>query len=232
MRASLQQRCDHLEVGSQAWLDCIQTGATGGVCPGLPVGSPAWRECVQDAATGGGLMPWIVIIPLAVMLVGMALMFGRQWMGRGKPRDPIAVGGNWLLFMVLIEGSIAAGLTYAAIRSPLPGGGFMIAAIALWVTTAVMLVIGLAMRSRAGKRARVLQQGLAGTATIRNMTQTGMFINNNPVVEFEADIDAGMGVYPATFRATVPLIRIGQLAVGAQLPVRVDPQDPNAIYLA
>lgn len=199
------------------------------ICTEFPVGSPAWRDCVESAATGGGLMPWIVIIPLGVMVLGMGYMFTA---GRRKSRDPIALGGSWLLFMVLIEGSVAAGMTYAAIKAPGAGGGFFIAAVVLWIVTGGMLLGGLAMRGRAARRQRIMEQGLDGTATITGMTQTGMFINNNPVVEFQADVETPTGQYPATFKQMVPLISVGQLRVGAKLAVKVDPMDPNAIVLA
>ena len=198
------------------------------ICTEFPVGSPEWTDCVESAATGGGLMPWIVIIPLGVMVLGMAYMFTA---GHRKARDPIAVGGSWLLFMVLIEGSVAAGMTYAAIKAPGAGGGFFIAAVILWIVTGGMLIGGLAMRGRAGKRRRILEQGVAGTATITGMTQTGMFINNNPVVELQADIESPLGQYPATFKQMVPLISLGQLKIGAKAAVKIDPNDQNAIVL-
>ena len=234
--------CSEFPVGSPKWTECIEETATGGItvpggigdgvaCSEFPVGSREWNDCIHNAATGGGLMPWIVIIPLGVMVIGMFVMFGRQWFGRGgKPRDPVAAGGSWLLFMVLIEGSIAAGMTYAVIRGG--GTGFLIAAVVLWIVTAVMLVAGLAMRARGARRNRILTSGIDGTATITGMTQTGMFINNNPVVEFQANIETPTGTYPATFRQMVPLISVGQLQVGAKLAVKVDPNDPNAIVLA
>ncbi len=233
--------CSEFPVGSAKWQECLEDVATGGitvpggvdqdaVCTEFPVGSREWTDCVHDAATGGGLMPWIVVIPLGVMVIGMFVMFGRQWLGRGKPRDPVGTGGNWLLFMVLIEGSIAAGMTYAVIRGG--GSGYLYAAIALWAVTLVMLVAGLAMRRRAARRGRILSSGIDGTATITGMTQTGMFINNNPVVEFQANIETPTGSYPATFRQMVPLISVGQLQVGARLAVKVDPNDPQGIVLA
>jgi hypothetical protein len=175
-------------------------------------------------------MPWIVVIPLGVMVIGMFVMFGRQWFGRGKPRDPASAAGNWLLFMVLVEGSIAAGMTYAVIRGG--GSGYRIAAIVLWVVTAVMLIAGLALRRRAARRQRIMTAGIDGIATITGITQTGMLINHNPVVQFEATIETPTGAYPASFRQMVPLISVGQLQVGAKLAVKVDPNDPQSIVLA
>jgi hypothetical protein len=231
--------CDEFRVGSPKWQQCIEEVATGGQpvtgdqgaqCSEFPVGSTEWRDCIQDAATGGGLMPWIVVIPLGVMVIGMFVMFGKQWLGRGKPRDPMAVGGSWLLFMVLVEGSIAAGMTYAVIRGG--GAGFLIAAVVLWIVTLGMLIGGVAMRGRAARRSRIISTGLDGTATITGLTQTGMFINNNPVVEFQATIETPSGTYPATFKSMVPLISLGQLQIGAKIAVKVDPNDPNGIVLA
>lgn len=233
--------CSEFPVGSAKWQECLEDAATGGinlpgvssedvVCTEHPVGSTEWTDCIENAATGGGLMPWIVVIPLGFMVIGMFVMFGRQWLGRGKPRDPVGAGGTWLLFMVLIEGSIAAGMTYAVMRGG--GSGYLYAAIALWSVTLVMLIAGLAMRGRAARRSRIMTSGIDGTATITGMTQTGMFINNNPVVQFEATIETPTGTYPASFRQMVPLISVGQLQVGARLAVKVDPNDPQGIVLA
>ena len=233
--------CSEFPVGSAEWQDCLEEAATGGinlpgvgsdevVCTEYPVGSREWTDCVENAATGGGLMPWIVVIPLGVMVIGMFVMFGRQWFGRGKPRDPASAAGNWLLFMVLVEGSIAAGMTYAVVRGG--GSGYRIAAIILWVVTALMLIIGLATRRRGARRRRIMTTGIDGTATITGMTQTGMLINHNPVVQFEATIETPTGTYPASFRQMVPLISLGQIQVGAKLAVKVDPNDPQGIVLA
>jgi hypothetical protein len=233
--------CSEFTVGSPEWQECLEEAATGGInvpgvgsddveCSEFSVGTKEWTDCIENAATGGGLMPWIVIIPLGVMVIGMFVMFGRQWFGRGKPRDPAGAAGSWLLFMVLVEGSIAAGMTYAVIRGG--GSGYLTAAIILWVVTVGMLVAGLAMRGRAKRRNRILTSGIDGTATITGMTQTGMFINNNPVVQFEATIETPTGSYPASFRQMVPLISVGQLQVGAKLAVKVDPNDPQSIVLA
>jgi hypothetical protein len=83
---STEEGCGRFEVGTTEWQECLRsqvdlpTAPEGATCSEHPVGSKAWTDCIESAATGGGLMPWIVVIPLGVMVLGMIFMFTRQAM--------------------------------------------------------------------------------------------------------------------------------------------------------
>lgn len=192
------------------------------VCSELPVGSDRWRQCVEDAATGGGLMPWIVIVPLGVMLLGMLFMFRRQFRSQraGSPAPGVA---GWLIFTGLIELSIGLGLLWAELRAPGDFGGFGIAAVALLATSASLLVIGAIAGRRSATRRRIRETGTPGEGRILSMGQTGMTINNNPVIAFDLELNVpGVSGNRTQLREMVPLIWLSRLSPGGLLPVRAD----------
>jgi hypothetical protein len=238
--------CSQFEVGSDRWIECVRDLATGGVdtgsdtaqvCGELPVGSPAWRECVEDAATGGGLMPWIVVIPLGVMVVVMMLIFGRRLMGRSRPQPFSAStmgrsAGGWLMFVGATELAMGAGFAVAASRAPGLGGGFFIAAAVLLGVGVILLLVGVLVWRRSGRTTRIEREGLPGTARILSLTQTGMYLNEQPQIAMELEVNVpGHPTFRTTHRSFVPLILLGRLAAGEELPVKADPAKPTRVIV-
>src|SRR5687768_13131117 len=105
-------------------------------------------------------MPWIVVIPLGLMVIGMGAMF--TWQFTHKPKYPTTSvagpAGVWLIFLALIEGSIGVGMAVGESRADGSFGGFGMAAVALLGTAIVLLVVGLALTSRSIKLRRVAEK--------------------------------------------------------------------------
>jgi hypothetical protein len=200
------------------------------VCQQFEVGTRAWTDCVEDAATGGGLMPWIVVIPLGVMVIGMAIGFARQFSraGRERARAHGAAGtaGSWLIFVSFIELAIGVG-SYVGARRAGGSDGFSIAATALLGLGILLFVLGVFLKVKGRRRARIYHSGLPGHALIRDVRETGMMVNNQPMYEFDLDVEgAGFAPTTTTHREVVPLWMSARVGPQSRVPVKVDPSNP------
>ena len=89
------------------------------------------------------------------------------------------------------------------------------------------------MAGDAQKAQHLMANGRQGTATISDIRQTGMFVNENPQVELDLSVAVeGMPAYTVTHRQVIAQIAIPQFQPGATVPVRVDPQDPTSLIIA
>jgi hypothetical protein len=74
--------------------------------------------------------------------------------------------------------------------------------------------------------------GRPGQAQVLEMTQTGVYVNENPQVKMKLRVEAqGIPPYECEKKATVPLIALGMLGSGRPLSVYVDPNDQENIYI-
>ncbi len=212
-------------------------GPEGSACNEFNVGSKEWTDCIEGAATGGGLMPWIVIVPLGVMLVGMSVMFTMQSRGhaRFEPFSSARMGstaGGWLIFMGFILGAMGAGSLIAEARADGPGGGFALAAYPLLACGAISFVVGTVMMIKARSRRRIETSGLSGTAKVMRVSQTSTYINENPVLMFDLEVEApGLAPYRTTAKVTVPMYMTQRVGPGTTLPVKVDPSRQNDVVV-
>jgi hypothetical protein len=79
---------------------------------------------------------------------------------------------------------------------------------------------------------QILQNGIPAKATIRQVWQTGTFINNNPQVGMQLEVQPPNGVpYVAQVNAVVPMVNIPQFQPGVVLPVKISPTDPSRVEL-
>lgn len=202
-------------------------------CNQFEVGSKAWTDCIHDQATGGGLMPWIVVIPLGVMVVGMMIGFARQYSnaGRAKARAHGASGtaGSWLMFVSLIELSIGVGSWIGDRRAP-GTGGYTISAIVLTGVGILLFVIGAFLKIKGRRRARIYHSGVSGEAVIRAVHETGTMVNNQPMYAFDLDV-SGSGFSPVStrHREVVPFWFLNRVGPQSRVPVKVDPQNPTRV---
>ena len=75
--------------------------------------------------------------------------------------------------------------------------------------------------------------GRVGTATVTALRQTGTFVNENPECEIDLEVTVGDGApYAATVRQVLAIVAIPGFQPGAQVPVKVDPQDPQSLIIA
>jgi hypothetical protein len=71
-----------------------------------------------------------------------------------------------------------------------------------------------------------------GSALINAIRDTGVTINENPVVEFQLNVtDADGSVYAVLHQQMVSRLRIAALQPGSQVQVRIDPADRNKVLI-
>lgn len=74
--------------------------------------------------------------------------------------------------------------------------------------------------------------GVDGTATVTGSVPTGQQSNLNPVYALDMTVNvAGMAPYTVTHTTEVNTLRVHQVGVGRQLPVRVNPADPSQMLV-
>ena len=140
-------------------------------------------------------------------------------------------GGSILILVGLLQLALGAGFVLALGDLPYAGGGMMLTGGILFVVGVGLIIAGVIWLRRSADKDRISTTGLAGTGQITGLTQTGMMVNNQPVVKIEMLITVpGRQPYPASVREVVPLILLGSLGQGA-LPVRVDPARPDKIVV-
>ena len=103
----------------------------------------------------------------------------------------------------------------------------------IWI--AVSLLVGAIfffIGQRAKRAQEIRETGIPGTGTILEMTQTGMQVNDQPVVELKLRVEAqGMAPFELDKRAVVPLIALGRLSSGQPLSVYVDREDSSRVEI-
>jgi len=78
----------------------------------------------------------------------------------------------------------------------------------------------------------VRETGLPALATVLEIHETGVKVNDDPVVGFRLEVTAdGRVPWTAETRALVSLLAIPRIQPGAVLPVRYDPADPSRVAL-
>jgi hypothetical protein len=140
--------------------------------------------------------------------------------------------GFWLIVTAAIELALAVVFIAIGLFVPIVDWGMFLTAAILGATGIVLLVIGLRVRSSAAANAALLQSGMPGTALVTGVSQTGMYLNENPQVAMDLRVDLpGREPYLATRKEFVPLILLGRLTSGVPLPVRVDRANPQRLVI-
>jgi len=84
----------------------------------------------------------------------------------------------------------------------------------------------------AGRQNKILQQGLAGTATVLGLASTSVYINEQPVAKLTLNVQLpGRAPYTVERREVIPLLALGMVTPGSSLPVAVDPADPQKVVI-
>jgi hypothetical protein len=111
-------------------------------------------------------------------------------------------------------------------------GGFYLTGGILGVVGIGLIWFGMRSGAKADEAERIAATGISGQATIVGLTQTGMFLNDNPQVGIDLMVTTpGRQPYPAHLKQFIPLILLGRLANGATLPVKVDSADPTKLVI-
>lgn len=81
-------------------------------------------------------------------------------------------------------------------------------------------------------QAMLYQTGIQGSATIVSVSDTGMFVNEAPVLMLELQVSVpGRKPYTATHKQLVSHAALANFQPGKTFPVRVSPQDPNELII-
>jgi Short C-terminal domain len=129
---------------------------------------------------------------------------------------------GWFIVVFFLVGGIIFWVT-------IPGIGIG----QIWTAVAAFLALLYFGINRRGQKVKQLRQtGTPGTATILEMTQTGVYINENPQVKLKMRIEAtGIPPYELEKRVTVPMIALGVLGSGRPLTVHIDANDHNNVAI-
>lgn len=124
----------------------------------------------------------------------------------------------------------AAGLAVTLIEQ----GGAVSRRVGVAVVMSLMLA-GCALvdkMSGEGEAKRIRRVGQAAEATVLEIRDTGMTVNDNPIVAFRLRVQPVSGeAYEVETRGLVGRLDVPQVQPGAVLPVAIDPQDPRKVAL-
>ncbi|MEO6349793.1 MAG: hypothetical protein ABIP53_04000 [Candidatus Limnocylindrales bacterium] len=138
----------------------------------------------------------------------------------------------WLLILGIIFLVIGAGMIFALGSIPFAGGTMVLTGGIFVAVGLLLIVIGIVVGRRAAAVDQILATGVSGQAQILGMTQTGMYLNEQPQIELNLLVTVpGQTPYAARHKSFVPLILLGRLSSGVPLAVKVDPVDPHKLVV-
>jgi hypothetical protein len=142
--------------------------------------------------------------------------------------------GNYSRLWLIITGGILLGvgaiLAVALGNVPVAGGAMVMTGGFMALVGIVLIVVGIIVGRRAAATDALLATGTPGTATITGLTQTGMYVNENPQIRMQLLVSLpGQTPYATQHTEIVPLMLLGRLNSGAPLNVRVDPMNLNRV---
>jgi hypothetical protein len=139
---------------------------------------------------------------------------------------------RWLYFSAILELVLAGVFAVIAFIKDDLTFGFFLTAGALGTTGLLLLLWARRMRAGYEEAQRLRIQGVPGTARIVGMSQTGVYLNEQPQVELNLEVTTSIqGPYPVVLKEWVPMIMLGRLTSGVPLPVKVDPANPNNLVI-
>jgi hypothetical protein len=109
---------------------------------------------------------------------------------------------------------------------------------ALLITAVSLVIPGLIMRTVGAKLGRLVgvhpgfvDGGEHGTAVITGIGETGVTINNDPVVAYDLDVTIGARRFTTSLKQRTPRILIGAVLPGSVVSVAADPSDPEQVAI-
>jgi hypothetical protein len=148
---------------------------------------------------------------------------------------PITWSGRaykWLYFTAILELVLAGVFLVIGLSNDLLRGGFLLTAAFLGLTGVGLFLWGRRWAKGYKDAQRLRTSGVPGQATIQGMRQTGVYLNEQPQIELNLQVQTQMhGAYQVTVREYVPLMLLGTLSSGRPLPVKVDPADPQKLVI-
>lgn len=102
------------------------------------------------------------------------------------------------------------------------------------VLSMLLVLSGCVIGALTGESANqpVRESGVAASARVLEIWDTGTRLNDNPVVGFRLEVTLEDGSsYEAETKNVISILDIPQIQPGAVLPVKVDPVDPSRVAL-
>jgi hypothetical protein len=131
---------------------------------------------------------------------------------------------NIYVYTGLGESALAVFFFAIGARQPEARGGMYLTGAILGLIGVILLFVG----AKAASKDRLHQTGIEAEAKIVGLTQTGMWMNNNPYVKLDLIITVpGHPPYEVKHGEIVPQVLIGSLTDGSPLHVKVDPNRPS-----
>ena len=97
------------------------------------------------------------------------------------------------------------------------------------ITVMILVWVRNLMRTMAGAN---LKDGTLAQATILRIWDTGMTLNDNPVVGFLLEVrPQNLPAYQAESKSMISRLSISQFQPGATIPVKIDPQNHARVVL-
>jgi hypothetical protein len=139
---------------------------------------------------------------------------------------------TWLIITGVILLVVGGGMALTLGSLPFAGGGMLFTGGILAVVGIGLIVAGIIVGRNAGQVDQLLATGVPASAQIVGMTQTGMYLNEQPLIELNLLVTIpGQTPFAAKHKSFVPLMLLGRLSSGQPLSVRVDPADYSRIAI-
>ncbi|MEX0826653.1 MAG: hypothetical protein WD184_07905 [Acidimicrobiia bacterium] len=139
--------------------------------------------------------------------------------------NPLGLVGSLLLL-----GAVGCGV--AAIWVDGEGrSALIITAFSLLLPALIMRGLGRRLGKMLGVQPDFMASGQRGTATITSVGDTGVTINNDPVLIFGLDVDVPGSPATAEIRQRTPRFVVGAVIPGSTVQVVADPKDPSVVAI-
>lgn len=117
-----------------------------------------------------------------------------------------------------------AGAAAAFLFSGDPRIALLIGSLSIGIPGLVFVGIGTRLGQVSGLDKDLRATGVAGTATITSLGETGVTVSGSPIIEFGLEVDTtAHAPYPTTIRQRTPRLLLGTFLPGGTVAVRVDP---------
>lgn len=110
-------------------------------------------------------------------------------------------------------------------------GALIITGVSLLIPALIMRGVGRRVGSITGIRPDFIDTGTRGTATVTRIGETGVTINNEPVLEFGLALDIPGSPAATEIRQRMPRFLLGAVLPGAQVDVVAHPGDPSRVAI-
>jgi hypothetical protein len=116
------------------------------------------------------------------------------------------------------------------------GFGTIMTVVSIGITVVVLFFV-FRLMSNLGKTNQATQEllmnGVPATATILQLQDGGMRVNDNPMVNVMVEVDsAQFGKYQAVVQGQlVPMIKLAQVQPGQMINVKINPSNPQHVAL-